>query len=136
MKLILKVPVTGITDLFKTGDNMNCIFCKIISGEIPSEKIYESDKIIAFRDINPVAPEHILIVPVKHIPNLEAADESDLDILGELFIAAKSIAAARSLDGKGYRLILNNGKTAGQEVPHLHLHLLGGRDSLGPMLSV
>ncbi len=114
---------------------MSCIFCKIISGEIPSEKIFESDKIYAFRDINPAAPEHILIVPKKHIENLESATVADSGYLSEMFLAAKDIAKTGSLVSTGYRLILNNGRAAGQEVLHLHLHLLGGKDSLGPMLS-
>lgn len=114
---------------------MNCIFCKIIAGEIPSEKIFESEKVYAFKDIHPVAPEHILLVPKKHIENIEAVKDSDSDYLAELFLASKKIARERSLDEKGYRLILNNGKAAGQEVLHIHLHLVGGKDSLGPMLS-
>lgn len=114
---------------------MSCIFCKIISGEIPSEKIIETDDILAFRDINPSAPEHILIVPKKHIPNLEEVSESDTEILASLFFAARDIARARSVEKTGYRLILNNGKAAGQEVFHLHLHLLAGKEKLGPMLT-
>jgi len=114
---------------------MSCIFCKIISGEIPSEKIIETDDILAFRDINPAAPEHILIVPKKHIPNLEGTSGTDTEVLGKLFFAARDIAKERSVEKTGYRLILNNGKAAGQEVFHLHLHLLAGKESLGPMLA-
>lgn len=114
---------------------MSCIFCKIISGEIPSEKIIETDDIIAFRDINPAAPEHILIIPRKHISNLEEISMADSDILAKLFFAARDIAKERSVEKTGYRLILNNGKAAGQEVFHLHLHLLAGKERLGPMLT-
>lgn len=114
---------------------MSCIFCRIISGEIPSEKIFETDEIFAFRDINPAAPEHILIIPKKHIPGLEEISGPDTDLLGKLFFAARDIAKQRSVDKTGYRLILNNGKAAGQEVFHLHIHLLAGKEKLGPMLS-
>jgi histidine triad (HIT) family protein len=114
---------------------MNCIFCKIIAGEIPSDKVLETDEILAFRDINPVAPEHILIVPKKHIQYLEDAAGSDVEILGNLFLTARDIAKLLSIEKNGYRLILNNGKAAGQEVLHIHLHLLGGKENLGPMLT-
>jgi len=114
---------------------MDCIFCRIIAGEIPSEKVLETDEILAFRDINPAAPEHILIVPKKHIQYLEDATGSDIEILGKLFLTARDIAKLLSVEKNGYRLILNNGKAAGQEVFHLHLHLLGGKESLGPMLT-
>lgn len=114
---------------------MNCIFCKIIAGEIPSDKVLETDEILAFRDINPVAPEHILIVPKKHIQHLEDAAGSDAEILGKLFLAARDTAKLLSIEKNGYRLILNNGKAAGQEVLHIHLHLLGGKENLGPMLT-
>ncbi len=114
---------------------MDCIFCKIISGEIPSEKVYENDTVFAFKDIRPVAPEHILVVPKKHIANIEEISLEDGKVLSDLFMAVKEIASARKLNDKGYRLILNNGKAAGQEVFHLHLHVIGGKDSLGPMIS-
>lgn len=114
---------------------MSCIFCKIIAGEIPSEKIIETDDIVAFRDINPAAPEHILIVPKKHIPNLEETSGDDTEILARLFFTARDIARKRSVEKSGYRLILNNGKAAGQEVFHLHLHLLAGKEYLGPMIA-
>ncbi len=114
---------------------MDCIFCKIINNEIPAEKIYESDNVIAFNDINPVAPVHILIIPKKHIENLNDITVEDRVILSDLLLAAKDIAAKQGLDESGYRVITNNGKSAGQEVFHLHMHLIGGRDSLGPMIS-
>ena len=114
---------------------MSCIYSKIIAGEIPSEKVLETDEIFAFRDINPAAPEHILIVPKKHVPNLEETVDEDSKVLAQMFFAARDIAKKQSLENTGYRLILNNGRSAGQEVFHLHLHLLGGKERLGPMLS-
>ncbi len=114
---------------------MDCIFCKIASGQIPSEKVYESENVIAFKDINPVAPEHILIIPKKHISNIEDITGEDTPHITELFIAAKEISKERALIDKGYRIIINNGKSAGQEVPHLHMHIIGGKDHLGPMIT-
>lgn len=113
---------------------MDCIFCKIASGQIPAEKVYESENILAFKDINPVAPEHILIIPKKHISNVEDITADDSMHVAELFFAAKEISSERSLADKGYRLIINNGKAAGQEVFHLHMHIIGGKNSLGPMI--
>jgi len=114
---------------------MDCIFCKIASGEIPSEKVYESGKILAFKDINPVAPEHILIIPKKHISNIEELSVDDSADIAELLFAAKEIAREHVLNDKGYRLIINNGRAAGQEVLHLHVHIIGGKDYLGPMIT-
>lgn len=114
---------------------MSCIFCKIINGEIPSDKVYESERILAFRDINPAAPEHILIVPKQHIENVESAGEADREYLADMLLAVKEISTAKFLADKGYRVILNNGRAAGQEVFHIHMHVLGGKEDLGPMLS-
>jgi histidine triad (HIT) family protein len=114
---------------------MDCIFCKIINGDIPSDRVFESERILAFRDINPAAPEHILVVPKKHIKNLESSDESDREYLADIFYAVKNIAQLKSLTDKGYRIILNNGRAAGQEVDHIHMHILGGRENMGPMLT-
>ena len=114
---------------------MSCIFCKIVNGEIPSQKVFESDRILAFRDINPHSPEHILVVPKKHIPDIEALSADDRDYIADMFLAVKEISGKNSLADKGYRLILNNGRAAGQEVFHIHMHILGGKDNLGPMLS-
>jgi histidine triad (HIT) family protein len=114
---------------------MDCIFCKIASGQIPSEKVYESQKILAFKDINPVAPEHILIIPKKHISNIEDLAVDDSEDIAELIFAAKEIAREHALSDKGYRLIINNGRAAGQEVFHLHMHIIGGKEYLGPMIA-
>jgi len=105
---------------------MATIFSKIINGEIPSEKVFESDRIVAFKDIAPAAPVHILIVPKKEIPDLQSVQEEDLSIIGEIVQVAQKLAEEFGILG-GYRLVTNNGSEAGQEVFHLHFHLLGGR---------
>jgi histidine triad (HIT) family protein len=109
---------------------MDCIFCKIISGEIPSEKVFENDKIIAFNDINPKARIHILVVPKKHIESVKSLEETDKDLIVEVIFAAKKIAKDKDLEG--YKLVFNVGREGGQLVDHLHLHLLSGdADPLG-----
>lgn len=112
---------------------MSDIFCQIIKGELPSQKVYEDENVIAFRDINPKAPIHVLIVPKKHIEDLNSATEEERELLGELLLAAPKIAEKEGIAEKGYRLIINTGKHGGQLVPHLHIHLLGGKD-LGPKI--
>lgn len=101
-----------------------CIFCKIAKREIPSEKIFESDKLIAFNDINPKAKTHILIVPKKHIESVKHLEDTDKNLIGEMFLTAKKIAKEKNLEG--YKLVINVGKEGGQIVDHLHLHLLSG----------
>ena len=108
------------------------LFEKIIAGEIPSEKVYEDDLVYAFRDINPQAPVHILIIPRKPIPRLAEAEPDDHQVLGHLLLKAREVAAAEGLAGNGYRLVFNNGSDAGETVPHLHLHILGGRQMAWP----
>jgi histidine triad (HIT) family protein len=105
----------------------DCIFCKIVAGEIPSTKVFEDDLVTAFRDINPVAPTHILIIPNKHIPSVNGVEPGDEKMMGYLFTVAKKIAEVENVAESGYRLIANTGPDSGQIVPHLHLHLLGGR---------
>jgi histidine triad (HIT) family protein len=104
-----------------------CIFCKIIAGEIPSTKVYEDEAVTAFRDINPAAPTHILIIPNKHIPSVNQLEPDDEKTVGYLFTVAKQIAEKENISESGYRLIINTGPDSGQIVYHLHLHLLGGR---------
>lgn len=111
----------------------DCLFCKIISGEVPSTKVYADDLVTAFRDINPVAPTHILIVPNKHIPDNNAFSEEDAPIVGRMFTAVKNIAAQEGIAENGYRLIMNTGPHGRQEVKHLHLHLIGGQVMQHPM---
>ncbi|MDQ2085673.1 histidine triad nucleotide-binding protein [Herbivorax sp. ANBcel31] len=104
----------------------DCIFCKIIKKEIPSTIYYENDKIIAIKDINPAAPVHVLIIPKKHIENVKDIDKDNGQLLIDIHLAANKVAEELDISQKGYRLITNVGKGAGQTVPHLHYHLLGG----------
>ena len=105
---------------------MDCIFCNIINGNIPSTKVYEDEFVTAFNDLNPQMPVHVLIVPKKHIASANDIDENDADLIGKVFLAAKKIAAQLGLEN-GYRIINNCGEDAGQTVKHLHFHLLGGK---------
>jgi len=115
------------------GDIMeDCIFCKIINGDIPSEKVYEDDKIYCFKDINPVTPVHVLIVPKKHIPSLNETMDEDKEILGYILFKAKDIAKILKIEDNGYRIVTNCGENAGQSVFHIHFHLLGGKTLLWP----
>lgn len=113
---------------------MSCIFCKIVSKEIPAQIVYEDEYVLAFNDINPVTPEHILVIPKKHIKSIDEITKEDSHITAGMINAAKKIAELKNLNEFGYRVIINNGKAAGQEVFHLHMHLLGGKENLGPML--
>jgi len=106
---------------------MSTIFKKIIDGDIPADKVYETDNILAFRDINPQAPVHILIIPKKEIDRISNASNSDTPILGEMMEAARRVAVSEGIADSGYRLVMNCGENGGQEVEHMHLHLLGGR---------
>jgi len=103
---------------------MNCLFCKIANKEAPSEIVYEDDKIVAFKDIHPQAPLHLLIVPKKHIPSVDHLEIEDKTLMGELILVAQKIAREKNL--KGYKLQINVGRPAGQIIDHLHLHLLSG----------
>jgi len=117
--------------MMRYADGMDCIFCKIIAGTIPSKKVYEDGQIYAFADIDPKAPVHILLVPKKHIPSLAVTDPADAQLLGQLQLAAGKIADEQQLSG-GYRTVINTGLDGGQTVFHLHLHLLGGRQMHWP----
>ena len=103
------------------------IFVKIIRKEIPAKIVYEDERALAFRDVNPKAPVHILIVPKKDIARLSEAQSGDEQLLGHLLTVGAEIARKEGIDGTGYRLVINNGAHAGESVPHLHVHLLGGR---------
>ena len=105
----------------------NCLFCKILEGEIPAERIYESDTAVAFRDINPQAPIHALVIPRKHISTINDIDVDDEAIIGSLYSAARHIAAEEGIADEGYRAVMNCNEGAGQSVFHIHLHVLGGR---------
>jgi len=104
----------------------DCLFCKIVAGEIPSEKVYEDDLVYAFNDIHPQAPVHQLIVPRKHIPSTNDLGQDDRSLLGHMILVAKSLAADAGISEPGYRLVFNCNEHAGQTVFHIHLHLLGG----------
>lgn len=109
-----------------------CLFCKIAQKEIPSTIVYEDETVLAFHDIAPQAPVHILIIPKKHISALAVTSDSDFHLIGKLLQVAKQLAVQEKIDISGYRLVLNNGKAAGQAVDHIHFHLLGGRDFTWP----
>lgn len=105
----------------------DCLFCRIIAGEIPSQCVYSDEEVFAFRDINPAAPSHILIIPRKHLDGIQAAQAEDQQLLGRLLLKANAIAAAEGLAEEGFRYVINTGENGGQTVFHLHLHILGGR---------
>jgi len=104
-----------------------CLFCRIVSGEIDSDTVYEDEDFVAFRDINPQAPTHIIIIPKAHIASVEKLTEKQRGIIGRLIIVAKKLAEQEGIAQRGYRLAINCGSDGGQVVPHLHLHLLGGK---------
>ncbi len=104
----------------------NCIFCRIVAGQAPATKVYETDAVLAFRDATPRAPTHILIIPKKHIARLADAEPGDAPLMGDLLLAANAVAEQEGVSD-GFRLVINNGSEAGQTVFHVHIHLLAGR---------
>ncbi len=104
-----------------------CIFCKIVNGEIPANAVYEDAEFLAFKDLNPVAPQHFLVIPKQHIASLDAARPEQANLLGRLQIVAAEIARQQGMAQAGYRLVLNCGELGGQTVGHLHYHLIGGK---------
>jgi histidine triad (HIT) family protein len=106
----------------------DCVFCKIINGEIPSKIVYRDEDVIVFPDINPLTPVHFMVIPVKHIASLSTMTEADTLLAGKMVAAANKVAKEQGLAEKGYRLTINSGADAGQVVPHLHMHLMGGRE--------
>ncbi len=110
----------------------SCIFCKIINKAIPADIIFENDDVIAFNDINPQAPNHILIIPKFHIESINELNKNNAEFLSQMVLTATKIAKDKGINDSGYRLIINNGPDAGQAVSHLHLHLLGGRKMSWP----
>jgi histidine triad (HIT) family protein len=114
-----------------TDRDPDCLFCKIVAGEIPSARVFEDDDVVAFRDVNPQAPTHVLVVPRRHIADVHSLGAADGPLLVALFGAVRQIAAAAGVE-RGYRLVTNVGAEAGQSVFHLHLHLLGGRSMAWP----
>lgn len=105
---------------------MSCIFCQIIKKEIPSDFVYEDEQVIAFRDIRPIAPVHVLIIPKSHIPTIDDLKDNQKDLAGQLIIVAKKIAKDLKISSDGYKLLFRVKKHGGQEIDHLHLHLIGG----------
>lgn len=110
----------------------DCLFCRIREGEISADIIFENDKVLAFRDVNPQAPIHILIIPRKHISTVNDITEGDEEVMAELFMVAKTIAAQEGVSDDGYRLVVNCNEGAGQAVFHIHMHLLAGRTMSWP----
>lgn len=108
-------------------DMSDCLFCKIVSGEISCDKLYENDKLVAFRDIDPQAPTHILVIPKKHIRSINELEISDQNLAGEILLAAKEIASIENIESSGYRTIFNTNSDGGQTVYHIHMHVMGGR---------
>ena len=106
--------------------NNDCLFCKIIDGQIPSEKVYEDDSVLAFKDINPAAPIHILVIPKKHIDSLAELTQEDKDVIWHIHEVMNIVAEEQGFKENGYRVIVNCGKDSGQEVMHLHYHVLAG----------
>jgi histidine triad (HIT) family protein len=109
-----------------------CLFCAIVAGEIPATTVLETDRVLAFRDINPQAPTHILVIPQAHYPDVAALAAADAALLGEVINAAQQVAAAEGVAETGYRVVFNTGVEAGQTVPHVHGHVLGGRSLTWP----
>ncbi len=105
----------------------DCLFCKIVKGEIPSTKVYEDDEILAFKDINPMAPVHILVIPKKHYNDISEITEEDVDIIAKIHLVINKIAKEQGIAESGYRIVTNCKEDSGQEVKHLHFHLLGGK---------
>ena len=110
----------------------DCIFCKIAAGEIPADKVYEDDQVVAFRDLSPQAPVHVLVIPRRHIPTLDDLTEGDEPLVGHMYRVAARIAADEGLAERGYRTVMNCNAEGGQTVFHIHLHLLGGRQMTWP----
>ena len=110
----------------------DCLFCKMVRGEIKPDVVYEDDEILAFRDINPQGPVHILIIPKEHIPTLNDLEDRHVELMGKMFLTAKRIAQDENLASNGYRTVINCNRHGGQEVYHIHLHLIGGRQMTWP----
>lgn len=110
----------------------DCLFCKMVAGEIQPDIVYEDDHVLAFRDVNPQAPLHVLVIPKTHIATTNDLDEDNADVVGRLYLAAKHIAAEEGVAEPGYRMVMNCNPGAGQSVYHIHLHVLGGRPMSWP----
>ena len=111
----------------------DCIFCKIVDGKIPCQKVFEDEDLLAFKDLHPQRPVHVLVIPKKHITSLATATVEDTLVLGKMLVKANEIAVEQG-SPDGFRVIINTGWVGNQEVPHLHMHIVGGTDPVGPML--
>jgi histidine triad (HIT) family protein len=109
-----------------------CIFCRIVARDIPAEIVHENDHVLAFRDLRPVAPTHVLVIPKRHVAAVREAEDTDLELLGHVMLGARDVARKLGLVAGGYRVVMNNGEDAGQTVFHLHVHVLGGRSLAWP----
>jgi histidine triad (HIT) family protein len=109
-----------------------CLFCQIVEGAVPCEEVYSDDEFLAFRDINPQAPAHVLIIPKKHVARINDAEPDDAALLGRMLLKANDIAESEGLDEDGFRFVINSGVNGGQSVYHVHLHILGGRQMMWP----
>ena len=112
---------------------MDCIFCNIVDGKIPSDVIFQDEKVIAFRDINPQSPMHMLVIPKKHFTSLVDITQEEIPLIGHMVVVANQLARDKGISETGYRLVINIGKQGGQLVPHLHLHIMGGRQLSGQL---
>jgi len=112
--------------------DQSCIFCRIAAGEIPAKIVRQDEDTVAFRDLNPQAPTHVLVIPRRHVPTVNVLEPADAALMGKLFLAAKEIARDEGVAGSGYRMVVNAGPNAGQSVDHIHMHVLGGRGLAWP----
>jgi len=115
-----------------SSENDSCVFCRIEAREVPAHIVHESDDVLAFADLNPQAPTHILVIPRRHVASMNDLEEADAELAGRVLLAAAEVARAVGMDETGYRVVVNTGDDGAQTVPHLHLHLLGGRRLLWP----
>lgn len=111
---------------------MDCLFCKIINGDIPADIVYQDDYVLGFKDVNPQAPNHLLFIPKKHIATINDLENDDAELVGKLYLAAKQVAKEKGFSDDGYRLVINCNEGAGQTVFHIHLHVLAGRSFTWP----
>jgi histidine triad (HIT) family protein len=111
---------------------MGCLFCNVVARSVPAQIVFENEHVLAFRDIRPVAPTHVLVIPKKHITGVHEAEPGDVELLGQIALAARNVAEQLGLGASGYRLVMNQGQDAGQSVLHLHCHVLGGRPMAWP----
>jgi histidine triad (HIT) family protein len=110
----------------------DCIFCKIVSGDIPANIVYQDDEVLAFRDLGPQAPVHVLIIPKRHISTINDLQHTDAELMGKIYLAAKEVARQEAMDESGYRCVMNCNDDGGQTVHHIHLHVLGKRQMIWP----